>query len=42
MGRLAAEIVLKLLAGEKPDSHVTLAGKLIVRQTTAPPAARRP
>jgi DNA-binding LacI/PurR family transcriptional regulator len=41
MGRLAAEILLQLLSGGKPDSHVTLAGKLIVRQTTAPPAGRR-
>lgn len=41
MGRLAVEILLQLLSGEKPDSHVTLAGKLIVRQTTAPPPAGR-
>lgn len=41
MGRLAVEILLQLLAGKKPDSHVTLAGKLIVRQTTAPPPAGR-
>jgi DNA-binding LacI/PurR family transcriptional regulator len=41
MGRLAAEILLQLLSGEKPDSHVTLVGKLIVRQTTAPPPAGR-
>ena len=41
MGRLAAEILLQLLAGEKPDSHVTLTGKLIVRQTTAPPPIAR-
>ena len=41
MGRLAAEILLQLLSGEKPDSHVTLAGKLIVRQTTTPPPAGR-
>jgi DNA-binding LacI/PurR family transcriptional regulator len=41
MGRLAAEILLKLLSGAKPDSHVTLRGTLIVRQTTAPPPAGR-
>jgi DNA-binding LacI/PurR family transcriptional regulator len=41
MGRLAVEILLQLLSGGKPDSHVTLAGKLIVRQTTAPPPAGR-
>jgi DNA-binding LacI/PurR family transcriptional regulator len=40
MGRMAAEILLQLLSGGKPDSHVTLAGTLIVRQTTAPPTAR--
>jgi DNA-binding LacI/PurR family transcriptional regulator len=41
MGRLAAEILLQLLSGEKPDSRVTLTGKLIVRQSTAPPPAAR-
>ena len=41
MGRLAVEILLQLLSGGKPDSHVTLAGTLIVRQTTAPPPAGR-
>jgi len=42
MGRLAAEILLDLLSGGKPQSHVTLPGKLIVRQSTAPaPGARR-
>ena len=41
MGRLAAEILLDLLSGGKPQSHVTLPGKLIVRQSTAPaPGAR--
>ena len=35
MGRLAAQILLKLLSGGKPDSHITLAGTLIVRQSTA-------
>ena len=41
MGRLAAEILFQLLAGEKPDSHVTFSGTLIVRQSTAPPPAAR-
>jgi DNA-binding LacI/PurR family transcriptional regulator len=37
MGQTAAQILLELLAGGKPASHVTLPGKLIVRQSTAPP-----
>jgi DNA-binding LacI/PurR family transcriptional regulator len=41
MGCLAAEILLKLLSGGKPESHVTLSGKLIVRQSTAPPPTAR-
>jgi DNA-binding LacI/PurR family transcriptional regulator len=41
MGRLAAEILLQLLSGGKPDSHVTLAGQLIVRQSTASPRTAR-
>lgn len=37
MGCLAARILLELLAGEKPESPVIMEGKLIVRQSTAPP-----
>jgi DNA-binding LacI/PurR family transcriptional regulator len=37
MGRQAAQILLELLAGGKPQSRVTQ-GELIVRQSTAPPA----
>ena len=40
MGRMAAESLLELLAGGKPASHVMLPGKLIVRQSTAPPARK--
>jgi DNA-binding LacI/PurR family transcriptional regulator len=35
MGRLAVQILLDLLGGGKPESRITLAGKLIVRQSTA-------
>jgi DNA-binding LacI/PurR family transcriptional regulator len=42
MGRLAAQILLELLSGGKPESRVTLAGTLIVRQSTAPPRSARP
>jgi len=41
MGCLAATILLDLLAGGKPEVRVTMEGKLIVRQSTAPPAIRR-
>ncbi len=37
MGRLAAQILLDLLSGGKPEANVTLDGHLIVRQSTAPP-----
>lgn len=37
MGRLAAQILLELLSGGKPDSHITLAGRLVVRGSTAAP-----
>jgi len=40
MGRLAVEILLDLFSGGKPESHVTLSGKLIVRQSTAVPGAK--
>lgn len=42
MGRLAAQILLELLSGGKPESRVTLSGTLIVRQSTAPPRSARP
>lgn len=35
MGRLAVQILLQLLSGGKPDSRITLTGKLVVRQSTA-------
>ena len=35
MGRLAAQILLELLAGKNPESRLTLAGKLVVRESTA-------
>ncbi|MGA3017083.1 MAG: LacI family DNA-binding transcriptional regulator [Bryobacteraceae bacterium] len=37
MGRLAAQILLEQLSGKHPESRMTLAGKLVVRQSTAPP-----
>lgn len=37
MGCMAAQILLELLSGGKPDSHITLAGKLVVRGSTAAP-----
>ncbi|MFB3825589.1 MAG: LacI family DNA-binding transcriptional regulator [Bryobacteraceae bacterium] len=37
MGRRAALILLELLAGGKPESQVTLEGKLIVRESTTAP-----
>lgn len=37
MGRLAAQILLELLSGKNPDSRITLAGKLVVRESTASP-----
>jgi LacI family transcriptional regulator len=38
MGKTALRTVLRLLAGESPDSdHVELATRLIVRESTAPP-----
>jgi DNA-binding LacI/PurR family transcriptional regulator len=39
MGRLAAQILLELLAGKNPESRLTLAGKLVVRESTAAPRA---
>ena len=39
MGCLAAQILLDLLSGGKPESRITLDGQLIVRQSTAPPPA---
>jgi DNA-binding LacI/PurR family transcriptional regulator len=37
MGRLAAQILLELLSGKSPESRITLAGKLVVRESTAAP-----
>ena len=37
MGRLATWILLELLSGKTPDSRITLPGKLVVRESTAPP-----
>ena len=37
MGRLAMELVLKLLAGHSADKTIHVKGKLIVRQSTGPP-----
>jgi DNA-binding LacI/PurR family transcriptional regulator len=39
MGRKAAQILLDLFSGGKPESRVKLPGKLIVRQSTAAPGA---
>jgi len=41
MGQLAAQILLDLFHSGKPESHVTLPGKLIVRRSTAPPQSVR-
>jgi DNA-binding LacI/PurR family transcriptional regulator len=37
MGRLAMQVLLKLMAGEEADQNVRVTGKVIVRQSTAPP-----
>jgi DNA-binding LacI/PurR family transcriptional regulator len=37
MGRLAAQILVDLLAGGKPEVQVTIPGTLVVRESTAPP-----
>lgn len=37
MGRLAAQILVDLLAGGKPEVQITLPGTLVVRESTAPP-----
>jgi DNA-binding LacI/PurR family transcriptional regulator len=37
MGRRAAQILLELLSGKTPESHIMLPGKLVVRESTAPP-----
>ena len=39
MGRLAVEILLKLLAGADAEYCITVPGELIVRESTAPPPA---
>lgn len=41
MGNMAARILLDLLAGGKPESRLTLDGRLVVRQSTAPPGNGR-
>lgn len=40
MGRMAMEILLKLLAGDQGQHNVKLEGELIVRASTAPPNQR--
>jgi LacI family transcriptional regulator/LacI family repressor for deo operon, udp, cdd, tsx, nupC, and nupG len=37
MGRMAAEILLRILGGQEADARIDLQGKLIVRASTAPP-----
>ncbi len=37
MGRMAMEVLLKLMAGSAADQDLAVAGALIVRQSTAPP-----
>ncbi|HXF05815.1 MAG TPA: LacI family DNA-binding transcriptional regulator [Blastocatellia bacterium] len=37
MGRMATEVLLKLLAGENSATHIQVKGELIVRESTAPP-----
>jgi len=37
MGRLAMQVLLKLIAGVDAEQDVKVTGKLIVRQSTAPP-----
>ena len=41
MGSLAAQLLLDLLAGGKPESRISLTGQLVVRQSTAPLTAAR-
>jgi DNA-binding LacI/PurR family transcriptional regulator len=40
MGRIATQIVLKLLAGETRDFNLKVPGELIIRESTAPPRSR--
>lgn len=37
MGRLAMQVLLKLMAGEKAEQNVRVTGEVIVRESTAPP-----
>jgi DNA-binding LacI/PurR family transcriptional regulator len=37
MGRLAMQVLVKLIAGSGTEQDIRLAGELIVRQSTAPP-----
>jgi DNA-binding LacI/PurR family transcriptional regulator len=39
MGKLAMNVLLSLLAGEKTDQMIFVAGRLVVRASTAPPPA---
>jgi DNA-binding LacI/PurR family transcriptional regulator len=41
MGCLAAKMLLELLSGGKPQNQLILEGRLIARQSTAPPRAAR-
>jgi len=40
MGRRAADILLRLVRGESVEKNVTFSGKLVVRESTAPPPTR--
>lgn len=42
MGRLAAEILLKLIEGEQADEIIRVPGELVLRQSTAPPPCPEP
>jgi DNA-binding LacI/PurR family transcriptional regulator len=39
MGRIAAEILLRILGGQEADARIDLPGELIVRASTAPPTS---
>ncbi len=42
MGRLAAEILLKLIEGQQAEEIIRVPGELILRQSTAPPPCPEP
>jgi DNA-binding LacI/PurR family transcriptional regulator len=37
MGRLAMQVLLKLMTGEQAEQYVRVTGELVVRNSTAPP-----